>query len=369
MMTFDKTTWNQLIARFPGAHFLQTWEWGQIKQSFGWSVFPRVWLDETGALRGAALVLQRKLKIGGFNTGANLLYVPRGPMLFWEDTFWRGKILADLKDLAHRMGAIFIKIDPEVIDGKGVPGTSTFTEEPLGREVVRDLIEHGWVFSREQIQFANTIWLDLSQPEEVLLSRMKQKTRYNLRLAQKKGVIIREGDRNDLALLYHMYAETSVRDGFVIRPESYYRMVWQTFLDGGKATILIAEVGGETVAGLVMFHFKQKAWFFYGMSRNVHREKMPGYLLQWEAIRVAKRLGCEVYDMWGAPTAFSPNDPLWNVYRFKEGFGGEVIRTIGAWDLAIRPRLYRFYTRTLPHVLNLMRQQGKNRLKQQIESL
>lgn len=365
---FDATTWDQIVARFPEAHFLQTWEWGLVKQTVGWEVLPQIWHDEAGQLKGAALVLRRRLRIMGLDTGAHVLYVPRGPLVNWEDTFWRKKILSDLQNLAHRLGAILVKVDPDVITGRGIPETPSFTEEPVGKEVIRDLTQLGWVFSPDQIQFANTIWVDLSGPEEVWLSRMKQKTRYNLRLAQRKGVVIRQGDQDDIPLLYRMYAETSVRDGFAIRPKSYYEMVWRTFLERGKASIFIAEIEGEPVAGMVMFHFAGKSWFFYGMSRNSHREKMPGYLLQWQAMQVAKQLGCRIYDMWGAPTEFSPDDPLWNVYRFKEGFGGEVIHTIGAWDFVERPLLYRLYAQTLPHVLNLMRQRGRIKVKQQVET-
>ncbi len=185
-----------------------------------------------------------------------------------------------------------------------------------------ELSRRGWLFSSEQIQFKNTVLLDLACSEDELLGRMKQKTRYNLRLAERKGVKIRLGSQADLSNLYRMYAETSVRDGFVIRPEAYYQQVWQTFMQQGMADALIAEVEGEPIAGLFLFHFAGKAWYLYGMSRQAHRETMPNYLLQWAAIRRGKELGCTTYDLWGAPDEFAETDSMWGVFRFKEGLGG-----------------------------------------------
>jgi len=199
-----------------------------------------------------------------------------------------------------------------------------------------------------------------------MLARMKQKTRYNVRLAKKKGVKIRFGTLGDIPMLYKMYAETSVRDGFVIRDETYYHTIWNSFVGEKMAEPLIAEVNGEPVAALILFWFAGRAYYMYGMSRLSHREKMPTYLLQWEAMRRAKAHGCRVYDLWGAPDVFEENNSMWGVYRFKRGLGGEVLRTLGAWDYTPRPLLYKLYYEIIPHVLNLMRARGKARVEQQI---
>ena len=188
---------------------------------------------------------------------------------------------------------------------------------------------------------------------------MKQKTRYNIRLAERKGVTIRAGNQDDLHLLYQMYAETSIRDGFVIRPAEYYYKTWKTFIQAGSAEALIAEVNGEGVAAVIVFTFAGKAWYVYGMSRESHREKMPNYLLQWQAMLRAQNRGCALYDLWGAPDEFIETDSLWRVYRFKEGLGGKVVRHIGAWDFPTRPLIYRLYTKILPNILEFMRQKGK----------
>lgn len=354
--------WNALIAGLPDAHLLQTWEWGQIKAEGGWSVLPVVW-RHGDVVRAAALVLRRALP----GVGLHVLYVPRGPMMDWQDADLRQQVLADLQELGKRQKAIFVKMDPEVVLWMGIPDEEGAEETSTGQELKRELQQRGWRFSAEQIQFRNTVWMDVSRSEDELLARMKQKTRYNIRLAERKGVIVRRGGTEDLQVLYRMYAETSVRDGFVIRPERYYLRVWQTFMGAGMATPLIAEVEGEVVAALVLFHFGKTAWYLHGMSREAHRNLMPTYLLQWEAMRIAKEMGCARYDLWGAPDVFDETDSMWGVFRFKQGLGGQVICTLGAWDHACRPVLYQLYTQVLPRVLNVMRRRGKQRTAQTVQ--
>ena len=224
------------------------------------------------------------------------------------------------------------------------------------------LTQHGWRPSAEQIQFRNTHIIDLTQSEDGLLAKMKAKTRYNVRLTSRRGVTTRYGDVSDLRTFYRLYYETSQRDGFIIRPPDYYLDLWAEFLRVGRAHVLLAEVGGETIAGLILFHFGRTAWYMYGASSSEHRNLMPNYVLQWEAIRQAKDLGCTQYDMWGAPDRFDENDPLWGVYRFKSGFGGETRRGIGAFDFSPLPRLYWLYTVATPRVLTMMRRRHQPQL-------
>ncbi len=381
-MCFDP--WNNLVASLPNPHVLQSREWGQVKSHYGWQPYHLVW-DGTnhssiynpkstiGNPTAAALLLQRSVSVVGFAARMRVLYIPKGPLLDWSETSQQARCLSDLEALARKQGAIFLKIDPDVPLGKGIPGQPGSKNDPLGQAVLADLRKRGWHFSGEQIQFRNTVLVDLAGTEDELLQRMKQKTRYNIRLAERKGVTVRVGAQADLGMLYRMYAETSLRDGFVIREEGYYRRVWSTFVGNlGQpgscmgypvAEPLIAEVDGEAVAAVIVYRFAGKAWYLYGMSRQVHREKMPNALLQWEAMRRAKSAGCTVYDLWGAPDVFDASDTLWGVYRFKEGLGGSVSRTIGAWDLPVRPMLYRLYTHTLPRLLEVMRRRGRAHIR------
>ncbi len=362
----DAATWNGILHSLGDAHVLQSWQWGEFKQRFGWQVMPRLWRNENGTPEAAALILKRNLTFKRSISPFCVLYIPRGPLLDWGHETLRERVLDDLQTLVRQERAILLKFDAEVVTATGVPGSAEDSSDPLGQELLACLQKRGWVFSREQVQFRNTIWLDLSAGETALLANMKQKTRYNIRLARRRGVRVRGGTLADLPLLHRMYAETSVRDGFVVRPQVYYQTVWQTFMENGMAEVLIAEVAGEAVAGLILFHFGGSAWYFYGMSSAAHREKMPNHLLQWEAIRRACALGCRRYDLWGAPDEFNQKDGMWGVFRFKEGFNGRVVRTIGAWDYPTDRLRYGLYARVLPLILDVMRGRGKARTRQQL---
>jgi peptidoglycan pentaglycine glycine transferase (the first glycine) len=369
--TGPASEWNSQIASLPDPHLLQTWEWSQVKAKYGWEPLPFVWHGETIAREpvAAAMILKKKVISRGFAARLCLLYVPKGPLMDWADGSLRQRVLDDMQSFARKQGGVFLKIDPDVVVGTGFPDSVNDRVNAPGQGVLSDLARRGWKESSDQIQFRNTVMLDLTLSEEQMLKRMKQKTRYNVRLAEKKGVTVRVATPADLPLLYKMYAETSVRDGFVIRDEGYYQTVWQTFMKAGEPRCepLVAEVDGEPVAALFLFLFAGRAYYIYGMSREVQREKMPTYLLQWEAIKRAKTCRCRSYDLWGAPDQFNEADGLWGVYRFKEGLGGEVVRTLGAWDYAPNNLWYTMYAQVMPKVLDIMRSRGKEQTRQSLE--
>lgn len=364
-----------------------------MKARYGWTPFYAVWTDSqfsvishqssvTENCAAACLILKRAIPIRGLSARLSVLYAPKGPLLDWTNESLRKRVLDDLQAFAKKQGAIFLKVDPDVVLGTGIPGAVDAVEESGGADVQSELTRRGWFHSSDQIQFRNTALIDLQPTEDELLARMKQKTRYNVRLAEKKGVTVRVGTADDLSMLYKMYAETSVRDGFVIRDEGYYQTVWKMFIQSNVGKLessqvstsepsnlptcqpLIAEVDGEPVAGLFLFMFAGRAYYVYGMSREVHREKMPTYLLQWEAMKRAKSAGCSVYDLWGAPETFDESDSMWGVYRFKEGLGGRVVRTLGAWDYAPNKFWYKMYSEFIPRVLDVMRARGKRKTSQ-----
>ncbi|HSB00959.1 MAG TPA: peptidoglycan bridge formation glycyltransferase FemA/FemB family protein [Anaerolineales bacterium] len=380
----ESNTWNSLISKLPNPHFLQTYEWGQVKAKYGWSPLYAVWTADgkfqafketdnrslvTDNCIAAALILKKTIPMGGMSARLSILYAPKGPLLDWTNESLRNHVLNDLQTLARKQGAIFVKIDPDVVLGMGVPAGQDDVMDKGGQAVMAELKRRGWRYSSDQIQFRNTVLIDLQPSEEELLRRMKQKTRYNVRLAEKKDVVLRVGTSSDLGMLYKMYAETSVRDGFVIRDEGYYKTVWNLFMSSSEPTCepLIAEVEGDPVAAIFVFYFAGRAYYVYGMSRAAHREKMPTYLLQWEALKRAKAKGCTVYDLWGAPDVFDEGDAMWGVYRFKEGLGGKVVRTLGAWDFAPNPFWYKLYSEIIPRMLELMRARGKSKTRQALE--
>ena len=359
--------WDERIAAFHKPHLLQTWEWAQAKAAYGWQPIPLISDDS------AAMVLKRQVLNRSFAARLSILYVPKGPLFNPSNASAQIQPVAELERFAHQQGAILIKIDPDVVLGTGVPGQDDAREDDAGLRFQSALSGRGWRFSESQVQFRNTVMIDLRESQTQLLARMKPKTRYNIRLAEKKGVRVRTGILDDLPMLYRMYAETSVRDGFVIRGESYYQMVWSTFMRPHAEAVcpwaepLVAEVDGEAAAGIFVFYFAGRAYYLYGMSTATHREKMPNYLLQWEATKRAQDRGCSDYDLWGAPDEFNESDSMWGVYRFKEGLGGRVIRTLGAWDYPANPLWYKAYTQLVPRLLNIMRLRGKAKTKQALD--
>ncbi|NPA26469.1 MAG: peptidoglycan bridge formation glycyltransferase FemA/FemB family protein [Chloroflexi bacterium] len=346
--------WNALVARLPHAHFLQTWQWGQVKAAYGWQPHPVLW-KARGEPAAAALVLRRR---GPW--GLTALYAPRGPVLPWSWPALRGQVLADLEAWGRRAGALFVKIDPDLPVGYGLPDDEDAQPNPTGIAVQGLLQQRGWQPSEQQVQFPNTMVLDLTLDEDQLLARMKQKTRYNIRLAARKGVRVRlaQGDA-DWDLMYRMYAQTAARDGFVIRPRDYYLRIWHLFTQANMGQGFIAEVEGEAVAAAFVPHFAKTGWFFHGMSTRAHREKMPNYALQWAIIRWLKAQGCTRYDLWGVPTQFHEADPLWGVWGFKRGFRGQIVRTLGAWDYLPRPWAYHLFQRVWPRALAWMRRRAQ----------
>jgi len=347
----DAEAWDRALLALPNPHVLQSWAWGEFKARYGWKATRLLFVEEGRAVAAASVLERRPGPLP-----AAVLYVPKGPALDWSDCAARERVLAELEALARHRRALFVKIDPDVYYPEGVPACGGRPD--CAAALAEVLAGRGWCFSAEQIQFRNTVLLDLEQTEEELLAGMKQKSRYNVRLAQRRGVTIREGSADDLALFYGLYAETAARDGFLIRPAEYYVDAWGRFLERGMARLLLAEVEGEAVAGLVAFAFGPTAWYMYGASSDRHREDMPNQLLQWEACRTAKAAGCRLYDLWGAPDRLEDTDPMWGVYQFKVGLGGKPARGVGAWDFPSRALGYRLYTDVMPRVLSRMRRRA-----------
>jgi len=265
-----------------------------------------------------------------------LAYIPKGPLVDWADEEQLAALLAALDRAARSWGAIALTVEPDLPD------------EPLHRERLRALGFRPSPFS--SVQPRRTLIVDISPDEDAILAAMKSKTRYNVRLAARKGVTVREATEADLCAFHALTAATAERDRFGVHSPAYYEAAYRLFVPQRRARLLLAEVKGEPVAAVMVFALPPRSWYFYGASGNEHRAKMPTYLLQWEAMRWAKSLGCTTYDLWGVPdedldaleSEFAERgDGLWPVYRFKRGFGGRLVRSVGAWDRVYAPLRYR----------------------------
>ena len=314
--------WEQFIEeKYPNAHLLQTAAWGKLKASFGWS--PSYIRDgEAGAM-----ILFRRLPLG-----YSIAYIPRGPI---GQTDWN-RFWGQVDQYCQQQRAAFLRVEPEIWQ----PATETQIDTYLP----------GFIHSEQTVQPPNTIKVQLQASEDDILMAMKSKTRYNIRLAERKDVLVRQS--TDIGAFHQMMLTTGQRDEFGIHTQKYYQRAHDLFAPQGGCVLLMAEYHGQPLAGLMAFKHGETAWYFYGASSDVERNRMPTYLLQWEAMRWAKKGGCKVYDLWGVPDypenelekSFTErSEGLWGVYRFKRGFGGEICRTIGAWDRVYHKGLYQLY--------------------------
>ena len=363
----NEITWKEIVHLLPNPHFLQSNIWAEIKKENGWKPFFLIWKDSFGKIVAGVMILERRLKFLKV-ISLGIQYCPKGPLLNWENSNLTQKVLSDIEEFAKNRKVIFTKIDPDVF----IDHYSQFEHITKDVNSYRNLIDFlendGWLASKEQIQFRNSFYLSLDIAEDQLLSNMKQKTRYNIRLSERKEVKVRVGDHADFENLYKLYANTAIRDNFIIRSKEYYLNTWQKFYDEGYCEPLIAEFDGEILAAVIVYFFGDKAYYVYGMSSDKHRNLMATYLVQWKAIQRAKEKNKKIYDFWGAPDEINENDRMWGVYKFKLGFGGELVKSIGAWDFPISRVGYSFYMFVLPKILDVMRKVGFLKIKNQLDS-
>ncbi len=317
--TLTAADWTAFLADHPDAHLLQTTAWGDLKASFGWEVV-RLAVEGTGAQ-----VLFRRLPLG-----LRLAYLPKGPVGQPSPA-----LLQALDAVCRAHDAFLLKVEPDELD----------TPEATVRWRAA-----GFLPSPHAIQPVRTLLVSLEGQEEDLLARMHAKTRYNIRLAGRKGVTVRPWE--DVEAFTAMVAETARRNRFGAHTPAYYRRAYDLFHPQGACELLVAEHRGEPLAALMVFAHGRRAWYFYGASTEQERQRMPTYLLQWEAMRWARARGCRTYDLWGVPDADRETleaqftrrrEGLWGVYRFKRGFGGDLVRWTGAWDRPYHPAVYRLY--------------------------
>ena len=335
--------WDRFLASFPAGHILQSARWARLKSDFGWSavrVALRAIPSPDAPLLGGASLLFRKLP-----WGQTVAYAPRGPAVDWGDPAQVRAVLTMARHAAAKGHAALLKIEPEL---------------PPSPALSAALASYGYAPSPQRVQPLSTIHVDLSGDEAAILGRMKQKWRYNIRLAERKGVTVRAGGSEDLPAIQHLMDVTGTRDGFGVHNAAYHRRATELFMPPGLMTWLLAEHEGRLLAAIAVFALGSTAYYMWGASADEGRNLMPNHAVQWAALRWARGRGCTTYDLWGIPDEVGA-DPqayaqpeswgeggLWGVYRFKQGFGGAVVRYAGAWDLPLsRPgyALYKFALR------------------------
>ncbi|MBI1879457.1 MAG: peptidoglycan bridge formation glycyltransferase FemA/FemB family protein [Chloroflexi bacterium] len=332
-----------LLARH--GHFLQSWAWGELKSRFGWTAV-RAQVDDA-----AAQILFRRLPLG-----LTLAYIPKGPLVDWADGDQGRALLVVIHAEARKRRAILLKVEPNVWSADCNPHSSVWSPKlalnssGIAKAAINFLTQAGFI-PADTIQPRTSLVIDLSGDEAAILAAMKQKTRYNIRLAEKKGVIVRPGNAADVTVFHQLALVTAARDGFGVHSLDYYQAAYDLFAPDHCA-LLSAEFEGQPLAGLMAFSQGREAYYFYGASATRHRDLMAPYLLQWAAIRWAKNQGCACYDLWGIPDADlatleaefeQRHNGLWGVYRFKRGFGGQWVQSVGGFDYIYNPLLYQLY--------------------------
>lgn len=346
--SITKEEWNRFVFAHGGS-FLQSWEWGEFQKKFGHGV-TRVTVREGRTLLLIANIVhfQVPLKI-------QYWYVPYGPVYqrgSGELAF--GFFTQEMRRMVPANVA-FLKIEPD-IDTPPLPEELGFTRSP------------------KSVQATETMIMDLSQSEARLLAHMKQKTRYNVRLAERHGVKIvspEEQGALDPSLFVSLLQETARRNGFRLHPESYYREMMALYLSGGEQgsapafslRLFFAQYEDTVVASALVGFFGNRATFLHGASSETHKNVMAPYLLHWEIMRHAKARGFTEYDLWGVVTERTPADQRakWEGFsRFKLGFGGRVAEYPGAHDLPLNRIWYTFYrtARSVRALTNSWRQRA-----------
>jgi lipid II:glycine glycyltransferase (peptidoglycan interpeptide bridge formation enzyme) len=313
----DAETWDKFVKRY-GGHLLQSYYWGELKTRFGWEAERWARVEHGEICAGAQVLLRRILP------GLVVAYVPRGPVLADAD------FLRALRNRAADSSPFLFKLEPDWLEGD---------------ERTSLLRPAGWLPSDETIQPRASIRIDLTHSLDDILGSMKPKWRYNIRLAEKKGVTVREAARAELDRFYELMQVTASRDKFPIHPPAYYRAAFDLLVDHDHARLLTAEYQGQNIAMILVTFFGHEAIYLYGASANEQRNVMPNHALHWAAIKLAKERGCRQYDLWGVPeNADSGDDRLpGSLYQFKQGFGGTVVSYTGAFDLIAGPLRYRLY--------------------------
>lgn len=348
-----------ITAKPPAQHFLQSRFWAEFKKEQGW-IYRQYEVHAAGVRSFLLTVLLRQLNPFGL-----LAYIPMGPSILItndshlpETTEKRRLFLVNLAEKLVPLLPTYvflIRFDPPWECALKNGETQAFSSQdfPLipctGGKTPCRLLK-----AASDIQPPDTVQLDLQQPLDVLLAHCKPKWRYNIRLAEKKGVQVRcfSGNQTEdvIPIFYRLYRETAARDGIAIHAENYYRSLCRLAADPAFGieriliSIYIAYFEEKPLASIITLFSPIGAVYLYGASSNEHRNLMPAYLLQWQAIQDAQKYGCLSYDFYGIPPADDPHHPMYGLYRFKTGFGGTIIRRVGTLDIPVRGFRYSLYS-------------------------
>jgi len=325
----DRERWNHFVESCPTGNVTQTFEWGELGDALGGDVL-RLGAVEDGELRGAMVCIAGRAPV----LRRPYLYVPRGPVVDDPDGPALAALVARAGEEARARGAFMLKVEPSVADG-----------DERWLAALRAL---GFRRNRFATHPRRSWVVDIRPSEDNILAGMKEKWRYNIRLAGRKGVQVREASAPaDVDTFYALYQETAARDGFFIHSQRHYADILRLYGERDAAVLLLAEFEGTAIAGLIAVRCGTVTTYMFGASSNLHRNRMPNHLLQWSAMRWAKARGCTLYDFRAIAERLDPNEDLYSLYTYKQGFGGHSVLALETHDLAYNTPVYWAYERLL----------------------
>lgn len=322
-ITKDAERYERFMLGHPMCHFTQSPDWGKVKAE--WEGVAFLCEDDGGAVVGGLYALLRKAP---FMRGW-LMMSSRGPVCDVGDGEVLRCLLRAVRDYAASRRCYAVTLEPDV-----AASDLAFTEamEGMGYKVRK----RGANFEGINPRFVYRLGI-AGKDADAVMAGFHQKWRYNIRLAERKGVEVRLGGAGDVPAFHRIMEETGRRDGFVTRSAEYFGRMHAAMAHKGRMRLYLAYYGGELVAGTVTLMYGGKCWYLYGASSDGHRNVMATYLLQWEAIKWAIAEGCRVYDFRGVSGDMDEKNPLYGIYRFKKGFNGELVELQGQMDLVLRP--------------------------------
>ena len=331
------------VSSHPQSSFTQSVHWRHVKNNWGFEAV--VSRNKSGEIVGAMSVLVQKIPF----IGTSFLYSPRGPVCDLSDHAVLADLLAGVDALAKKHKAHAFKMDPDTL----------FTNEDFIRFAQTRGFSHSYGpdgFEGIQARFNYRIYID-GRTEEELFANLTQKTRYNVRVAQKKGVEIKVVGKEYLDDFMRIYNTTGERDGFNTRPKAYFERMLDAL--GEHVRLYMAFYEGVPIAGAVTTNYGGKTCYVYGASDNAHRNVMPNYLIQWEMIRWAVETGCFLYDFQGISGDLTEGSHMYGLYRFKRGFNGVIDELAGEFDKTYRP----LHAKMVNHALSLHGKMGRLKRK------
>jgi lipid II:glycine glycyltransferase (peptidoglycan interpeptide bridge formation enzyme) len=325
----DRDRWNSFVESCPTGNITQTFEWGELSGTLGAETL-RIGALQGDELVGALLLVAERAPL----LRRPYLYAPRGPVLADSASPALGALVDRARQEGRRRGAFMLKVEPNVVDGNA--------------RWLAALRQHGFRINPYATHPRRSWALDIRPDEETLLAGMKEKWRYNIRLAGRKGVRVRESlAPADVDTFYRLYRATAERDGIFIHGQQHYADFLRLFGERGAAMLFIAEYESTPIAALIAATCGPVATYMFGASSNLHRNRMPNHLLQWTAIRWAKAKGCTLYDFRAIAEVLDPGEDMYSLYTYKQGFGGYSVLTLQTHDLPYSRPFYWAYTRAL----------------------